>query len=80
MILHGKQPLILTTVIGTRPTIACTWPTAACTWLVVACTQPMVTDNNFEFTGFIYLVQLGGNHRQSANYYKQNRALGNFTS
>jgi hypothetical protein len=79
MILRGKQPLLLTTVIGTRSTVAGTRPTTACTWLVVACTWLMVAGSNFEFTRFICLVQLGGNHRQSANYYRQNRALDNFT-
>jgi hypothetical protein len=80
MILHGKQPLLLTTIIGTQPTAAGTQPTAACTRLVVACTRAMVVGSNFEFIGFIYLVQLRGNHMQSANYYRQSRALGNFTS
>jgi hypothetical protein len=79
MILRGKQPLLLTTVIGTWPTVVGTRPIAACTQPVVACTLPMVAGNNFEFTGFIYLVQLRGNHRKSANYYRQNRALDNFT-
>jgi hypothetical protein len=68
MILRGKQPLLLTAVIGTKPTVADTRPTAACTRPVIACTRPLVASSNFEFIGFIYLVQLEGNHRQSANY------------
>jgi hypothetical protein len=43
MILLGNLPLLLLTVTGTQPTVACNWPVVACTRLTVACTRPIVT-------------------------------------
>jgi hypothetical protein len=80
VILCGILPLLLPTVRGIGSTVAGTRLTVACTRPVVACTWPMVAGTDLKFTEFIDLVQLSWIHMQSANYCRQNRALGNFTS